>query len=55
MAITGTVTRSTEVRPELVSASFTCAECSARVDHIEQEFKYTEVLTENTLDSRLCS
>lgn len=42
MAISGTVTRTSEVRPELYKASFTCDMCSAVVDGIEQVFKYTE-------------
>lgn len=42
MAISGTVTRTSEVRPELYKASFTCDLCSAVVENIEQIFKYTE-------------
>lgn len=42
MAILGTVTRTSEVRPELYRASFTCDLCSAVVEGIEQLFKYTE-------------
>lgn len=42
MAISGTVTRTSEVRPELYKASFTCDMCSALVDGVEQVFKYTE-------------
>lgn len=42
MAISGTVTRTSEVRPELYKGSFTCDMCSAVVDGIEQVFKYTE-------------
>lgn len=42
MAISGTVTRTSEVRPELHRASFTCDMCSAVVDGVEQVFKYTE-------------
>lgn len=42
MAISGTVTRTSEVRPELYKGSFTCDMCSAIVDGIEQVFKYTE-------------
>lgn len=41
-AISGTVTRTSEVRPELYKASFTCDICSAVVEGIEQVFKYTE-------------
>lgn len=42
MAISGTVTRTSEVRPELHKGTFTCDMCSAVVDGIEQIFKYTE-------------
>lgn len=42
MAISGTVTRTSEVRPELHRASFTCDMCSAVVDGVEQIFRYTE-------------
>ncbi|CAK7890947.1 DNA replication licensing factor Mcm6p [[Candida] anglica] len=42
MSISGTVTRTSEVRPELYKASFTCDMCSAVVDGIEQVFRYTE-------------
>eukprot|EP00290_Baffinella_frigidus_P016280 CAMPEP_0180206428 /NCGR_PEP_ID=MMETSP0987-20121128/9540_1 /TAXON_ID=697907 /ORGANISM="non described non described, Strain CCMP2293" /LENGTH=717 /DNA_ID=CAMNT_0022162185 /DNA_START=61 /DNA_END=2210 /DNA_ORIENTATION=+ len=40
--ITGTVTRTSEVRPELVMGHFTCLECFADQDPQEQQFKYTE-------------
>lgn len=42
MTISGTVTRTSEVRPELFKGSFTCKECRAIVDGVEQAFKYTE-------------
>ncbi|EGV60522.1 MCM-domain-containing protein [Yamadazyma tenuis ATCC 10573] len=42
MAISGTITRTSEVRPELYKASFTCDMCSAIVENVEQIFKYTE-------------
>ncbi|SCU88420.1 LANO_0D02058g1_1 [Lachancea nothofagi CBS 11611] len=42
MTISGTVTRTSEVRPELYKASFTCEMCRAIVDNVEQVFKYTE-------------
>lgn len=42
MAISGTATRTSEVRPELYKASYTCDMCLAVVDGIEQVFKYTE-------------
>lgn len=43
MSISGTVTRTSEVRPELLFGSFTCEVCRALVHEIEQQFKYTEV------------
>ena len=43
MSISGTVTRTSEVRPELLFGSFTCEACKALVQEIEQQFKYTEV------------
>jgi DNA replicative helicase MCM subunit Mcm2 (Cdc46/Mcm family) len=43
MSISGTVTRTSEVRPELVYGSFACAECNGTVNEVEQQFKYTEV------------
>ncbi|KAH3900901.1 related to DNA replication licensing factor MCM6 [Saccharomycodes ludwigii] len=42
MSIVGTVTRTSEVRPELYKASFTCEFCHAIIDNVEQNFKYTE-------------
>jgi DNA replication licensing factor MCM6 len=41
-AITGTVTRTTEVRPELLYGSFMCLSCHTENKDIEQQFKYTE-------------
>ena len=43
LTITGTVTRTSEVRPELVSGTFRCLECSTIVRNVQQQFKYTEV------------
>lgn len=43
MSISGTVTRTSEVRPELLFGSFTCEVCNGLVHDIEQQFKYTEV------------
>ncbi|KAK9469115.1 MCM2/3/5 family-domain-containing protein [Lipomyces arxii] len=42
MSISGTVTRTSEVRPELYKGSFTCDACHAVVDNVEQMYKYTE-------------
>ena len=43
MSISGTVTRTSEVRPELLFGSFICEVCGGLVNEIEQQFKYTEV------------
>eukprot|EP00824_Muranothrix_gubernata_P004390 TRINITY_DN1556_c1_g1_i1.p1 TRINITY_DN1556_c1_g1~~TRINITY_DN1556_c1_g1_i1.p1 ORF type:complete len:831 (+),score=204.27 TRINITY_DN1556_c1_g1_i1:41-2494(+) len=42
LSITGTVTRTSEVRPELMYGSFRCQDCGQSSDDIEQQFKYTE-------------
>ncbi|KAI0650502.1 MCM-domain-containing protein [Trametes meyenii] len=42
MSISGTVTRTSEVRPELLYGSFICEVCGGLVNDIEQQFKYTE-------------
>ncbi|CCL98589.1 uncharacterized protein FIBRA_00590 [Fibroporia radiculosa] len=42
MSISGTVTRTSEVRPELLFGSFICEVCGGQVNEIEQQFKYTE-------------
>ncbi|KAF9915767.1 MCM DNA helicase complex subunit mcm6 [Lobosporangium transversale] len=44
MSISGTVTRTSEVRPELVYGTFTCKDCGNVMHNIEQQFKYTEPL-----------
>lgn len=43
ISISGTVTRTSEVRPELVSGTFVCEGCRATITDVEQQFKYTEV------------
>jgi len=40
----GTVTRTTQVRPELVLGSFKCKDCGACVENVKQEYVYTEPL-----------
>eukprot|EP00727_Mastigamoeba_balamuthi_P001078 m51a1_g10968 putative mis5 protein (1716) ;mRNA; r:253454-262202 len=42
VSLTATVTRTTEVRPELLWGSFTCMDCATSVTNVEQQFKYTE-------------
>ncbi|WVR05379.1 hypothetical protein IAU60_002393 [Kwoniella sp. DSM 27419] len=48
MSISGTVTRTSEVRPELVSGTFVCEVCGNVMKDVEQQFKYTEpILCQN--------
>lgn len=44
VSFSGTATRTTQVRPELVNGTFVCKECNSVISKIEQEFKYTEPL-----------
>ncbi|KAG0238646.1 MCM DNA helicase complex subunit mcm6 [Actinomortierella wolfii] len=44
ISISGTVTRTSEVRPELLHGTFTCKDCGSVTHNIEQQFKYTEPL-----------
>ncbi|TQS34838.1 hypothetical protein Golomagni_04765 [Golovinomyces magnicellulatus] len=42
LSISGTVTRTSEVRPELLLGTFTCQACRSTVPNVEQTFRYTE-------------
>ncbi|KAK1751968.1 MCM2/3/5 family-domain-containing protein [Echria macrotheca] len=42
LSISGTVTRTSEVRPELALATFICEACHSVVPDVEQTFRYTE-------------
>src|SRR3569833_3001372 len=42
LSISGTVTRTSEVRPELSVATFICEACNSVVPIVEQTFRYTE-------------
>eukprot|EP00033_Pygsuia_biforma_P003674 GCRY01004024.1.p1 GENE.GCRY01004024.1~~GCRY01004024.1.p1 ORF type:complete len:815 (-),score=288.74 GCRY01004024.1:255-2699(-) len=44
VSISGTVTRTSEVRPELIHGTFKCADCHSVVKNVEQQFAYTEPL-----------
>ena len=44
VSFVGTVTRTTQVRPELVTGSFICKDCNTKIPNITQEYKYTEPL-----------
>ena len=48
----GTVTKTSEVRPELVLGSFTCDMCTARISNVEQQFRFTEPLR---CSNRVCT
>lgn len=43
VCITGTVTRTSQVRPELLFGTFECGECHSVIRDVQQEFYYTEV------------
>jgi len=42
LSISGTVTRTSEVRPELSVATFVCEACRVVIPNVEQTFRYTE-------------
>ena len=42
ICISGTVTRSSDVRPELLFGNFTCRKCGTGHPQVEQQFQYTE-------------
>eukprot|EP00746_Dinoflagellata_sp_MGD_P159068 gnl/MRDRNA2_/MRDRNA2_86627_c0_seq11.p1 gnl/MRDRNA2_/MRDRNA2_86627_c0~~gnl/MRDRNA2_/MRDRNA2_86627_c0_seq11.p1 ORF type:complete len:797 (+),score=26.48 gnl/MRDRNA2_/MRDRNA2_86627_c0_seq11:2170-4560(+) len=42
VCFTGLIIRTSEVRPELLSATFRCVECSTIVENIEQNFCFTK-------------
>ena len=42
MSIYGTVTRTTDAKPELILGTFLCAQCNNVVKNVEQQFKFTE-------------
>ncbi|KAJ1564625.1 MCM DNA helicase complex subunit mcm6, partial [Cladochytrium tenue] len=41
-AITGTVTRTSDIRPELLYGTFQCEDCGTIMKDVEQEFMYTQ-------------
>ncbi|RHN73249.1 putative DNA helicase [Medicago truncatula] len=45
VSVTGVVTRTSEVRPELLHGTFKCLECGGMIKNVEQQFKYTEPKT----------
>ncbi|KAK3432496.1 hypothetical protein EUGRSUZ_D00002 [Eucalyptus grandis] len=42
VSVTGVVTRTSEVRPELLQGTFKCLDCGGVIRNVEQQFKYTE-------------
>ncbi|RMD43505.1 hypothetical protein DV735_g1667, partial [Chaetothyriales sp. CBS 134920] len=42
VSVSGTVTRTSEVRPELALGTFICEACNAVVPNVQQTFRYTE-------------
>ncbi|GAB2281063.1 MCM DNA helicase complex subunit mcm6, variant 2 [Dionaea muscipula] len=42
VSVTGVVTRTSEVRPELLQGTFKCLDCGTVIKYVEQQFKYTE-------------
>ncbi|EOO03825.1 putative dna replication licensing factor mcm6 protein [Phaeoacremonium minimum UCRPA7] len=55
LSISGTVTRTSEVRPELSLATFVCEACRNVVPNVEQTFRYTEPTQcpNNTCNNRI--
>ena len=45
VSIGGTVTRSSAVRPELLTAAFHCGDCQTLHENIQQQFRYTQPLS----------
>lgn len=43
ISIKGTVTRTSEVRPELLFGTFKCLDCGTSIKDVEQQFQYTLV------------
>jgi DNA replication licensing factor MCM6 len=42
LSLAGTVTRTSEVRPELIRGHFKCRVCGAEIPNVQQNFQYTE-------------
>ncbi|WVZ21309.1 hypothetical protein V8G54_008631 [Vigna mungo] len=54
VSVTGVVTRTSEVRPELLQGTFKCLDCGTVIKNVEQQFKYTEptICTNATCNNR---
>ena len=48
----GTITKTSEVRPELVSGTFTCDMCTTTISNVEQQFRFTQPLR---CSNRVCT
>ena len=46
ISVSGVVTRTSEVRPELLQGTFKCLDCEGVIKNVEQQFKYTQVLVQ---------
>ncbi len=53
ISIVGTVTRTGDVRPELVNGTFLCLECRAEIRNVVQQFKYARTPASRDLHARL--
>lgn len=42
ISVYGTVTRTTDAKPELIYGTFKCMDCSNVVKNVEQQFKYSK-------------
>ncbi|GMN67104.1 hypothetical protein TIFTF001_036163 [Ficus carica] len=42
VSVSGVVTRTSEVRPELLQGTFKCLDCGGVIKNVEQQFKYTQ-------------
>lgn len=49
VSISGTITRTSQVRPELLYGTFECNDCSTIIRDVQQEFNYTQVITTNII------
>ena len=52
ISINGTITRSSEVKPELIKGTFICKMCNSAVKNVEQQFRYTEPKVCSNLNSK---
>ena len=44
--VSGVVTWTSEVRPDLLQGTFKCLDCGGVIKNVEQQFKYTQVLVQ---------